>query len=87
MLFLLVAVVGEDGLQVLVLAGIDPLVVPVHRLELFHEGSDRAVHVAGFVGNLVNRLVVTFVGHDSPSFGVEGGVSLPSGLAEPPSGL
>jgi predicted N-formylglutamate amidohydrolase len=39
----------EDILQVIVLAGINPLVVPVHGFQFFHQGSDRAVHVSRFV--------------------------------------
>ena len=36
-LLLLVTVVRQDGLEVLVLAGVDALVVPIDRFELHHE--------------------------------------------------
>ena len=60
---LFVAIVSEDGLQLGILAGVDALVVPVDRLELFHQRNDRAMHVAGFVAQFLDRFVVALVGH------------------------
>src|SRR5260370_987196 len=44
-LFLLVAIVGQDLLELRVGRGVDPLVVPVGRLQLFLHGGQRAVLV------------------------------------------
>jgi hypothetical protein len=46
-LLLLVAVVGEDGAQLVVARRIDPLVVPVHRFQLLHQRDDGAMPVDG----------------------------------------
>src|SRR5579859_7988437 len=62
-LHLLVPVVGEDAGQFLVLAGGDALVVPVHRLQLFHQRHHSAVEVAYLVAQLLDGLVVTLAGH------------------------
>jgi len=68
-LFLLVAVVREDFGEISVGRRVHALVVPVHRFELFHDRSDRAVVVdrvgADGVGRLVQRCAV--VRHGSPS--------------------
>jgi hypothetical protein len=45
--FLLVAVVRQDCPQLIVVRRVHALVVPVDRLELFHQGNDRAVAVHG----------------------------------------
>src|SRR5690348_15996771 len=47
MLFFLVAVVREDGSELLILAGIDTLVVPVHGFELFHDRDHGTVALDG----------------------------------------
>ena len=47
MLFLLVAVVGQDVLQTLVGGRVDTLIVPVGRLQLFLHGGERPVIVQG----------------------------------------
>src|SRR5262249_15392700 len=47
MLLLLVPVMTQDGAKLVVLGGIHPLLVPVHRFQLFHEAHDRSMHVAG----------------------------------------
>src|SRR5580698_10809552 len=60
---LLVAVMGEDARQFLVLAGGDPLVVPVHRFQFFHQRHHGAVEVPHFVCHLLDRLVIPLAGH------------------------
>jgi hypothetical protein len=45
MLLLLVTIVGQDGAQLVILGGVDPLVVPIHCFQLFHQRPERAVHV------------------------------------------
>ena len=47
MLLLLVAVVRQELLQLLIGGGVNTLVVPVDRLELFHDRDDRAVAIDG----------------------------------------
>ena len=47
---LLIAIVRQDVAQIRVLAGIHPLVVPIHRLQFLHQGDDGAVHVLGLIG-------------------------------------
>ena len=55
-LLLLVAVVCEQLLQLLIGRGVNTLVVPVDRLELFHDRDDRAVTIDGF--GLEDRLAL-----------------------------
>ena len=69
MLDLLIAVVTEDGLELLVLRGIDALLVPVDGLELLHQRGDRAVQVAGLGGQIIESFVKGLVGHDSAPYG------------------
>ena len=45
MLLFLVAIVRKDVLELLIVRRIDTLVVPVDRLEFFHDRHDRAVAV------------------------------------------
>ena len=51
--FLLVAVVGQDVLQILIGRRVDALIVPVGRLQLFLHGGERAVVVQGLRPQLV----------------------------------
>ena len=62
-LLFLVAVVRENRLERGVLAGVDPLVVPVHRLQLFHQRDDCPVHVPRLFAELFQRFVIAFVCH------------------------
>ena len=39
------------------------LVVPVNRFQLFHQGRDGAVHVAGFIGKLCDGFMVAFINY------------------------
>lgn len=63
MLLLLVSIVDKNGLEGRVLAGICPLVVPIHGFELFHQGNNGSVHVARFSGQLFNGLVISDTRH------------------------
>ena len=60
-LFLFITVMREDRFEIIVLARIDPPVVPIHRLQFFHQGGDCAVHVPGFVREFSNWFVIAFV--------------------------
>jgi hypothetical protein len=63
MFFFFVSIVREDRLELRILAGIDPLVIPVDRLELFHQRCDGAMHIARGIAEIRDFLVVTFVCH------------------------
>ena len=58
-LLLLVAVVGQDVLQILVGRRVDALIVPVGRLQLFLHGGERPVVVEGLRPQLAFRFVIT----------------------------
>ncbi|SBT04124.1 hypothetical protein ACCAA_130087 [Candidatus Accumulibacter aalborgensis] len=63
MFLFLVPIVLEDALQFRVLADLGTLVVPVHRLQLFHQGHNGPVHVACCRRQIFYRLVITDAGH------------------------
>ena len=62
-LFLFVAVVSQDGLELCVRARIDALVVPIHGFELLHQRRDRTVHVERGAGEQLPRFVKAFACH------------------------
>lgn len=62
-LFLFVAVVGEDAGEIRVVGGVDPLRVPVDGLELFDERRDCAMHLARLGSQRLARFVEGRVRH------------------------
>jgi hypothetical protein len=65
-LFLLVAVVGEDRLQLLVVGRGDALVVSVDRLQLLHQRHDRAMAVDHLRAEDLGIFVQGFAGQFLP---------------------
>src|SRR5262249_1695563 len=55
-LLLLVPVVGQDAPQLDVLGSVDPLLVPVDRLQLLHEAHEGPMHVARPCPEMLLRL-------------------------------
>jgi hypothetical protein len=56
-LLLLVAIVREHRGELGVVAGVDALRVPIHRVELFDQRAQRAVHLARLGAQRVGGLV------------------------------
>ena len=62
-LLFLVAVVLEDGAQLGIARGLGALIVPVDRLELFHQRDDRAMLVDDFRPEFAGVFVQRFTRH------------------------
>src|SRR3569832_1151000 len=62
-LFFLVAIMLKNGFQFRIGACVDALVVPVYRLEFFHQRGDRTMHVHCFRRQFVERFVIAFICH------------------------
>src|SRR3989344_4320133 len=63
MFLFLIAIVRKDCLEFFILARIGTLVVPINGFQLFHQRHDGSVHVARFIGQFLDGLVITDTRH------------------------